>query len=89
MYKKWETFNVMLEGITYESRATLESMCYGGTCYLSVDELRDLFVSLASYQWQCAYASKSFVCPSPPRYDLHALSPCVDHVRDLRDHHSS
>jgi len=50
MYKNWEICNVVLEGIPRETRATLESMCYGGLCSLNVDDLWDLFESLASYQ---------------------------------------
>ena len=56
----------------------LKSMCYGGLCYLNVDDMWEFFKSLASHEWQCAYASDSFVFPSPPPYDLHAQSPCVD-----------
>jgi len=44
-YEKWKTCNVVLEGITLETRATLESMCYGGICPLDVDDI--LFESLA------------------------------------------
>jgi len=47
-------------GDTYETRAILESMCYGGMCYLNVDDMWDLFESLASYQWQCESARDSF-----------------------------
>jgi len=65
----------------------LKSMCYGGLCYLNVDDIWNLFESLASYQWQCDYASESFVCPSPPPYDLHLQSPCFDQFRDGCDHH--
>jgi len=72
----------VLEGITYETRATLESMCYDGLFFLNVDNIWDLVESLASYQWQYECASKSFACPSPPPYDLHAQSPTVDQFRD-------
>jgi len=48
-----------------------------------------LFKSLASYQWQYEYASKSSACPSPSPYDLHAQSPCVDHFKDSYDYYSS
>jgi len=78
----------MLKGITYETRATLDSMCYAGMCYLSIDDMWDLFEYLASYQWHYEYASESFVCPSSHLYYLHAQSPCVDHFRDACDHHS-
>jgi len=37
MYEKWEICNVVLEGITHETRTTLESMCYGGLCSSNVD----------------------------------------------------
>ena len=47
MYKKWEIYDVVLDGIIYDTRATLESMCYGGVYYLSVDDMWDLFESLA------------------------------------------
>jgi len=40
----------VLERITYETRAIVESMCYGGMCYLSVDDMRDLFESLAWHE---------------------------------------
>jgi len=60
-----------------------------GMCYLSVDDLWNLFESLASYQWHYECASESFVCPSPPPYDLHAQSLCVDQLRGGCDHHSS
>jgi len=30
MYEKWEICEVVLEGITHETRVTLDSMCYGG-----------------------------------------------------------
>jgi len=87
----------MLEGITRETRATLEFMCYRGNisvhfmclCSLNVDNMWDLFESLASYQWQYECASKSFTCPSPPAIDLHAQSPCVDQFRDAYGHDSS
>ena len=61
-----KNFNVVLEGITYETRASLESMCYGGLCNLNVDDMWDLFKSLASYQWQYDCASESFMCSSLP-----------------------
>jgi len=50
MYEKWEICDVVLEGITCGTRAILESMCYDGLCSLNVDDMRDLFESLASYQ---------------------------------------
>jgi len=70
MYKRWEICNVVLDGITYETRATLESMCYGGLCFLNVDDVWDLFESMVSYQWQCECASDTFLRPSLPSYDL-------------------
>ena len=33
--------------------------------------------------YECA--SESFVCPSPPSYDLHAQSLCADQARDVCD----
>ena len=42
-------------------------MCYGGLCSLNVDDMWDLFESLASYR-----ASESFACLFRPPYDLHA-----------------
>ena len=51
MYEKWEICEVVLEGITHKTRATLESMCYGGLCSLNVDDMWDLFEYLASSQW--------------------------------------
>jgi len=64
-------------------------MCYGGLCSLNVDNMWDLFEFLAFYQWQCEYASESFVCHSPPLYDLHTQSLCVDQFRDACDHYCS
>ena len=78
MHEKWEICDVILEGITHETRATLESMCYGGLFLLNVDDMWDLFESLTSYQWQYNCASESFACPSPPPYDLHAQSPFIN-----------
>ena len=51
----------MLEGITYDIGAILESMYYGGWCFLHVDDMWNLFESLTSYQWQCECASESFL----------------------------
>jgi len=45
-YAKWKICNVMLEGITHEILAPLESMCYGGMSSLDVDDVCDLFKSL-------------------------------------------
>ena len=39
MYEKWEICDVALKGITHETRATLESMCYGGLCSLNADDM--------------------------------------------------
>ena len=39
MFKEWEICDVLFVGMTYEIRATLESMCYDGICYLSADDL--------------------------------------------------
>ena len=77
----------MLEGITHKTRATLESMCYGGLCSLNVDDMWDLFKFLALYQWQYECASECFT--SQPSYDWHAQSVCVDQFRDACVHHSS
>jgi len=55
----------VLAGITHETRAILESMCYGGMCFLSVDDMWDLFESLGWYQWHHEIANESFECPSP------------------------
>jgi len=60
------------KGKAYEIRATLESVCYASMHYLSVDDLWDLFESVASYQWHYEYASDYFVCPFPRPYDLPA-----------------
>ena len=43
MYEKWEISDVVLEGITHETRTTLKSMYYGGLCSLNVDDIWDLF----------------------------------------------
>ena len=51
---------------------------YGGLCSLNVDDMWDLFESLASYQCQCECTSEYLMYPYPPRYDLHTQSPCVD-----------
>jgi len=72
MYEKWEICNVVLEGITNGTRATLESMCFDCLCSLNVDDMWDLFESLTSCQWQCECTSESFVYPSPPPHDLYA-----------------
>ena len=48
---KMEIYDVVLEGITHETKATLESMCYGSICYLSVGDVWDLFESLGWHQW--------------------------------------
>jgi len=88
MYEKWKICDIVLEGITHETRATLESMCYGGLCLLNADDMWDLFESLASYQLQCECASEAFVYPSPPSHDFHAQSPYVDQIRDACDHYS-
>jgi len=42
----------VLEGITPETRAILESICYGGLGSLDVDDMWDLFESLTWHQWQ-------------------------------------
>jgi len=81
-YAKWKICNVVLEGITYETRAILESICYGGLCSLDVDDMWDLFESLALHQWHHEIASESFVYPSPISYDL-ILLPCAPIVNLL------
>ena len=66
-YEKWEICDAVLEGITHETRATLESMCYGGLCSLDVDDMWDLFESLAWHQWQSNDARDQFHhCSSYP-----------------------
>jgi len=67
----------MLERMTYETRATLESMCHGGMCFSDIDDMWDLFEYLAWHQWHNEIASDSFVCPSPIFYGLHAYSPLM------------
>jgi len=59
-FEKWETSNVVLEGITHETQATLEFMCYGGMCYLNVNDMWYFFESLAWYQEQRERARDSF-----------------------------
>ena len=88
-YEKSELWNVALEGITHDTRGTLESMCYGDMYYLSVHDIRNLFESLASYQWQYDSASESFVWPSPPPYGSYAHSTGVYQLRNLSHHDSS
>ena len=78
----------MLEGITHETQATLESTCCGDMCFLNVHDMWQLFKHLAGYQWHCEKPREHSVCPSPPPYDLHALCPCVDQFRDIGHHHS-
>ena len=39
MYEKWKTCDVVLKGITHETRATLESMCYSSLSSVSVDDM--------------------------------------------------
>jgi len=41
----------MLKGITYDIGAILEFIYYGGLFSLNVDDVYDLFESLASYEW--------------------------------------
>ena len=62
-------------------------MCYGGICSLNVDDMCDLFESLAYNQ--CDSASECFVCLSLLPYGLHAQSPCVDQFRDAYHRHFS
>ena len=38
-YEKWEIYDVVLEGIANETGAFFESMCYGGMCFLGVDDM--------------------------------------------------
>jgi len=76
----------VLEGITLETRATLESMCYGGLCSLNVDDMWDLFESLPWYQWHPEIASESFECLSSTSYDFHAYSPLVCSYCHSLDH---
>jgi len=75
----------MLKGITHETQATLESMCYGGLCSLDVDDMRDLFEFLAQYQWH-ENANEPFVCLSLISYDLHAYSPLMCSYCQSFDH---
>jgi len=49
MHQKYKICDVVLERITHETRATLDSMCYGGLCSLNVDDMWDFFESLTSY----------------------------------------
>jgi len=60
-------------------------MCYDGLFSLHIDDMWDLFESLA---WHCKSASESFMCPSPPPYVLHAQSPSIDQFRNLCNNHS-
>ena len=85
-YAKWEICDVVLEGITHETRATLESMCYGALCSLNVDNMWDLFESLAWYQWHHEITSKSFECLSLPSCDFHAYCPLVCSCCHSLDH---
>jgi len=62
IYEKRGICDVVLEGITHETRATLESMRYSGLCSLNADDMWDYFESLASYQWQRECATEAFVC---------------------------
>ena len=76
----------MLEGITHETRATLEFMSYGGLCSIDVDGMWDLFKPLAWYQWHHEIASASFVCLSHISYDFQAYSPLVCSYYQSFDH---
>ena len=78
-YEKWKICNVVLEAIINETQATLEFMYYGDLCYLNVDDIWDLFESLASYQWNCECASEASVCPSPPPPDTCSYCQSFDH----------
>jgi len=79
----------VLEGITYETQAILDSMCSSGLYSSKVDDMWNLFESLSSYQWQSQSPSEPFVSPPQPPYGLHAHSRCIDQFRDLCHHHSS
>ena len=79
---------MVLEGITHETRAALESMYYGVLCSLSVNDMWDLFEYLASTNGNMSELV-SLCMPSPPPYDLHAQSPCVNQFRDAYDQDSS
>jgi len=48
IYEKWKIRNVVLVGITHETRFTLESYV-GGLSSLNVDDTWNLFEPLASY----------------------------------------
>ena len=76
-YEKWVICNVVLKGITYETRAALESMCHGSMCSLDFNDICDLFEFLAWYQWHYENAIESFVCPTPISYDLRTYSPLM------------
>jgi len=54
----------VLAGITHETRAILEFMCYGDMCFLSIGDIWDFLESLAWYQWHHEITSESFECPS-------------------------
>jgi len=72
--------------MTYKTRATLEFMCHGAMCSLDIDDLWDLFESLAWYQWHHEIATESFVCPSPISYYMHACSPLMCFYCQSFDH---
>jgi len=75
MNEKWEICNVVLEEITYETQGIVDSVCYYGSSSLDVDDIWDLFESLAYYQWQFECDSESIVFHYLPSYDLHTQSP--------------
>jgi len=61
-------------------------MCYGGLYSLNVDDMWDLFKSLAWYQWHHEHASESFECPFPISYDLQAYYALVSSYCSSFDH---
>jgi len=69
-YEKLEICNIVIEGITHETQDTIEFICYGDLCSSNIDDMWDLFESLAWYQWHHERASESFGCPSLISYYL-------------------
>jgi len=69
----------VLEGITPDTRAILESMCYGGLHSSAVDDMWDLFESLAWHQWQYDDARDSYHHYSYYPYVLFSFCQSFDH----------
>ena len=86
-YEKWEICDVVLEGITPETQAIFESMCYGGLRSLADDDMWDLFESIAWHQWQSDDARDPYHdCSSYPHV-LCSFRQSFDHNVNFRPYY--